>query len=92
MAGALPTARRAKMETRTRSMIGRKRVLILCIGNSAHCRTDDDPLCLEAGDRFEVGNAGTKAMYLAAGGDRYEAAWAGCPSFIRIRLIARLVR
>ncbi len=43
-------------------MTGKKRVLILCTGNSARSQMGEGLLRHDAGDRFDVESAGTKAI------------------------------
>src|SRR5579863_9591779 len=53
--------------TRTRrklSMTDKKRILILCTGNSARSQMAEGLLRHEAGDRFEVYSAGTKPSHV----------------------------
>ena len=45
-------------------MSGKKRVLILCTGNSARSQMAEGLLRHDAGERFEVESAGTKASFV----------------------------
>jgi len=45
-------------------MSDKKRVLILCTGNSARSQMAEGPLRHDAGERFEVESAGTKASFV----------------------------
>ncbi|HEY4361081.1 MAG TPA: arsenate reductase ArsC [Bryobacteraceae bacterium] len=47
-------------------MADKKRVLILCIGNSARSQMAEGLLRHDAGDRFEVHSAGTKPSQVRA--------------------------
>lgn len=45
-------------------MTDKKRVLILCTGNSARSQMAEGLLRYDAGDKFDVASAGTKASYV----------------------------